>query len=599
VDGMSDTIGPDRRRVLAAVALAAGALAFGARVPPAGAMTISPQPGTPDASPSTQISFLGVPPTEVHEIAAVGSRSGAHTGRLRAYDSSAGASFLPDRPFIQGETVHATAIIGTKGPRRRVRTSFTIARLASFGSAAPPGPRVRSATIAPGTLQSFASQPGLHPPSVQVLVDSPQATTGDVLLAPAHGPGQHGPMILDGSGQLLWFQPAPRGDVAMDLQESRYAGQPVLTWWQGRIIAVGIGLGSDVIYNSSYQELAQIDAGNGYYADLHELQITPTGAAFITTYSAVRADLSQAGGSRRGVVLDAIVQEIDIRTGLVMFEWHALGHVPLTDSFVRPSPGIPWDYFHVNSISLDPWGDGDFIVSARNTWAAYEISAHTGAVLWSIGGKHPSFAMGSGTGMAWQHDVRWQPDGTLTVFDDGALPRVHSQSRAISERIDWAHRKVRLVSRYAHSPAVISGSQGNDEPLADGDTFVGWGEAPLISEFGADGGTLFDLRLPPQVQSYRAYRVSWSGQPAVPPAVAVQAAGEGATTVYASWNGATTVRYWRILGGQSPDSVQPLATSPRAGFETAVTVHGSYTWFEAQALGENGEPLASSGVIAR
>ena len=575
---------------------AAAAVLLGAHVPAAAALTVSPLPGMPDASPSTQISYLGVPANEIHDLAVVGSRSGRHAGKLRGYRSAAGASFVPRRPFVQGESVRATAIVGAAGHTRRVSTRFTVALLTSFGSTAPPGPPSRPTPSTPASVQGFVSEPAIHPPSVHVVVDSPQASAGDVLLAPAHGPGQHGPMILDGSGQLLWFQRAPAGDVAMDLQASLYEGQPVLTWWQGRIIAVGIGLGSDVIYNASYQQVARVDAGNGYRADLHELQITPGGAAFITTYSSVRADLSAAGGSRRGVLLDAIVQEIDIKTGLVMFEWHALAHVPMTDSHAEPRAGVPWDFFHVNSISLDPWGDGNFIISARNTWAAYEISAHTGAVLWSLGGRHSSFTMGAGTGLAWQHDVRWQANGTLTAFDDGAVPQVHSQSRVISERIDWKHKQVELISRYAHSPALLAGSQGNDQLLSDGNSFVGWGEAPFVSEFGANGQTLFDLRFPAGVQSYRAYRVGWSGQPTVPPAVVVRAAANGVDTVYASWNGASAVRSWQILGGQSPASLQPVASSPRTGFETAVTVPGSDAWFAAQALDEAGRPLATSAA---
>jgi hypothetical protein len=597
VERTSDRIDGGRRTFAAAAAGTVLALVLGAHVAGASALTVSPLPGTPDASPSTQISYQGVPTRQIRHVAAVGSRSGVHPGVLRTYDSAPGASFVPSRPFLQGERVTVTADVGSGRHTRRVRTSFTIARLASFGSTALPGRPVPAKPIAAGTLQSFVSQPALHPPSVDVLVDSPQSTAGDVLLAPAHGPGQHGPMILDGSGRLLWFQPAPRGDVAMDLQETRYRDEPVLAWWQGRIIAVGIGLGSDVIYNSSYQQVAQVDAGNGYQADLHELQITPAGAAFLTTYSAVRADLSSAGGPRNGVLLDAIVQEVDIETGLVMFEWHAFGHVPLTDSYVTPTSRTPWDYVHVNSISLDPAGDGNFIISARNTWAAYEISGHSGAVLWTLGGKRPSLAMGSGTGMAWQHDVRWQPDGTLTVFDDGALPKVHSQSRVVTERVDWAHRKVALVSRYLHSRAIVSGSQGNYQLLADGDSFVGWGEAPYITEFDAGGETLLDLRLPAEVQSYRAYRVSWSGQPSSPPAIAVTGSAEGPSTVYASWNGATAVRYWQILGGQSPGSLRPLTTTARTGFETAVSVNGSYAWLAAEALGEEQQPLATSAPV--
>ena len=107
-----------------------------------------------------------------------------------------------------------------------------------------------------------------------------------------------------------------------------------------------------------------------------------------------------------------------------MFEWHAYGHVALDDSYahVPQYSNEPFDYFHINSISPDPWGDGNFLISSRNTWAAYEIDHNTGAILWRLGGRHSSFKMGPGTGTAYQHDVRWQPDQTLTIFDNGAVP---------------------------------------------------------------------------------------------------------------------------------------------------------------------------------
>jgi hypothetical protein len=84
-----------------------------------------------------------------------------------------------------------------------------------------------------------------------------------------------------------------------------------------------------------------------------------------------------------------------------------------------------------------------------------------------LGGRHSSFAIGAGAGFAWQHDIRWQPDGTLTIFDDGATPKEHSESRAIRERIDWRRRAVALVGRDIHAPALLAGSQGNDQMLPD------------------------------------------------------------------------------------------------------------------------------------
>src|SRR5581483_4911188 len=58
--------------------------------PAAHALTVSPLPGTPDASPHTQISFLGVDARAISGLAVVGSRSGRHRGGLEAYASGAG-----------------------------------------------------------------------------------------------------------------------------------------------------------------------------------------------------------------------------------------------------------------------------------------------------------------------------------------------------------------------------------------------------------------------------------------------------------------------------------------------------------------------------
>ena len=221
-----------------AIALAWAAIGCSLPLASARAFTISPLAGTPDASPSTQISFLGAPPSQISDVTVRGSRSGRHAGRLAAYASAPGASFLPSRPFTQGESVVATALVGPRGRARRVSSSFEIARSAPYGAraaaeSAPHRTATRSSISSP--VQSFFSQPQLSPPSIQVLLNTPQASTSDIFLTPAHGPGQHGPMILDHAGSLVWFQPAPAGEVAEDLQVERYEGRRVLVWWQGRI----------------------------------------------------------------------------------------------------------------------------------------------------------------------------------------------------------------------------------------------------------------------------------------------------------------------------------------------------------------------------
>ena len=169
----------------------------------------------------------------------------------------------------------------------------------------------------------------------------------------------------------------------------------MLTWWQGRILELGFGQGEDEIYNTSYQPVAHVRAGNGYRADLHEFLLTPQGTAWIDAFDPVELDLTSIGGSAHDVVNDSIVQEIDVKTGLVMWEWHALGHIPLRDSYSADArTRANWDYVHVNSI--DPGTDGDVLLSARNTWAIYDVNMHTGGFIWRIGGKLSSFKRGPG-----------------------------------------------------------------------------------------------------------------------------------------------------------------------------------------------------------
>src|SRR5205085_12084569 len=131
----------------------------------------------------------------------------------------------------------------------------------------------------------------------------------------------------------------------------------VLTWWQGRS-KFGIGKGEYVIMDTSYRKIATVRAGHGLAGDEHEFLITPRGTALITIYKVVPADLSGVGGPKRGKAFDSIFQEIEIATGRVLYEWHSIGHVPLTDSYwqLKKVKGkVPaYDYFHINSVEADP-----------------------------------------------------------------------------------------------------------------------------------------------------------------------------------------------------------------------------------------------------
>jgi hypothetical protein len=367
----------------------------------------------------------------------------------------------------------------------------------------------------------------------------------------------------------------------------------VLTFWEGPPAAPvrGTGLGHYVILDTSYRRIATVQAGFGAdTADLHEFQLTPRGTALITAYRIV----PRPGGRR---VADSIVQEVDVASGRVLFTWHSLGHVALAESYSpAPTDDTPYDYFHVNSVDEEP--DGNLLVSARNTHAVYEIDRSTGDVLWRLGGKRSSFHMGKGTTFAWQHDARRQPDGTITLFDDGASPAVEKESRAIRIRLDAKTRTATLVSAYA--AGSLAGSQGNVQVLENGDVLVGFGAVPRITEFAPDGTIVFDATFSKGDDSYRAYRFAWRATPATRPAVAVAEGGGATATVYASWNGATEVARWRVLAGLDADKLDPVGPPLlKSGFETTLRAATDDPYLAVEALDARGRVLGRSAAVAR
>jgi hypothetical protein len=555
----------------------------------ASTITISPLAGTLDASSETQISFLGAPEKDISDVAVVGSSSGPHSGHLAAYSTGTGASFLPDHPFTEGERVTVRAHVGDT----HVLTSFLIAHQATYSD--KPFPRT------PGTAadaQHYLSAPTLGPPKVTVsTAPQPGAASGDFFLAPYQGPGDAGPMILNSSGGLVWSHPLPPGEFATDFRVQQYEGKPVLAWWQGQILSVGFGQGLDVLYNSSYQRVAEIRAGNGMHADLHELQLTSSGTAWLDAFDPVDMDLSSVHGSAHGVVSDSIIQEIDIKTGLVMFEWHALGHIPLADSYntLPTTASYPWDYAHVNSISLEP--SGNILLSARSMWALYEIDARTGEVMWRLGGKRSNFTLGPGVAFHWQHDAEVQPNGLISVFDNGASPAEEKQSRGLLLHVDSSAHTVSLVKQFVNpSKTLLASSQGDLQSLPGGDWLMGYGGLPNFTEYDADGKVLFDASLVTADQDYRTYVEPWTGTPSTVPSVAAQRGSGSMVTVEASWNGATQVASWQVLAGSSASTLAVVQSAPEQGFETAIPVTTSEPDIAVRALDSGGHTLATSSV---
>jgi len=269
-----------------------------------------------------------------------------------------------------------------------------------------------------------------------------------------------------------------------------------------------------------------------------------------------------------------------------------------------PTNGFPWDAYHVNSIQL--LGGGKFLVSMRNTWAAYLVDAASGRIEWTLGGRHSTFRFGPGAGFRWQHDVRLGRDSTVALFDDhccqqtggGTSVKAPAPSRGLVLRLDQSMHTASVAGQYGEREGFESEYMGNAQPLAGGNTFVGWGSERYFSEYDPAGKLIYEGILPEPDRTYRAQVEPWSGMPLTKPSGAARR-NTTSTTVYASWNGATRLASWRVLGaGASGGSMHEIAKAPRSGFETTIPVPSGYASFEVQALDAGGKMLATSEAFS-
>jgi hypothetical protein len=461
--------------------------------------------------------------------------------------------------------------------------------------AAPPPP--------PGPTQHFRSRPDLKPPVVQIRTPAKGTAPGYVFLAPKMAVVQAGPLIMDNRGQVVWFHPLKRTKGVTDFRAQRYHGKPVLTWWRGRVSDVGVGInGWYVIYDQSYRPVAEVRPGNGLVGDVHEFLLTSRDTALMTIYHRRHADLRALGGPKDGLIWDGIVQEVDIPTGRVLFEWHSFPEIPVAESYSNPpkkqlgTKPFPYDYIHLNSIDEEP--NGNLLVSGRNTHAVYEISRRPGKVLWRLGGKKSDFRLGRGVRFAWQHDARRQPDGTITIFDNGAAPPVEKFTRVLVLKLDERSKRASLVRSYRHPKRLLAPFEGNAQFLPNGHVFVGWGAWPYVSELDGNGRVLFDAyfghgkKPGADADTYRAYRFVWHGRPKQPPDIAV-----AGTKVYVSWNGATEVTRWQVLVGKANDDLAVVATARKSGFETAIPFRAKGKYIAVQALDHTGKVIGVSRTL--
>jgi EmrB/QacA subfamily drug resistance transporter len=455
---------------------------------------------------------------------------------------------------------------------------------------------------------SFVTAPSLHPPEIRLGKHAPTAQLAPGYIFTANFfdlnkppiVGQSGPLILDRQLQPVWFQPVPEKLVAANLSLQSYHGKPALAWWQGTVTNTGATeSGEYVLADQHYRTIAKLKAKDGWVLTLHEFVISGDNV-WVTANKNVPRDLSKYGGAYNGALIDSAVQEYNLKTGKLLRNWDALDHIPLGQSQASlPTNGFPWDAYHVNSIQLT--GDGSFLVSMRDTWAAYLVDIASGKIRWTLGGRSSSFEFGKAAAFQWQHDVRLQGGSTATVYDDhccqltggGTYVNPTGPSRGLVLKLDQQTRRATLVAQYIRARDFDAAYMGNTQPLPNGNVFIGWGNEPYFSEFSRSGRLLFEAQLPGPNLTYRATLEPWVGSPLSSPAGAARSA-DGKTTVYASWNGATEVASWRVLDAASGGRTRVVATAAKAGFETAIPAPQGISSFRLQALAADGRVVGAS-----
>ncbi|UNI19309.1 hypothetical protein JDV02_005501 [Purpureocillium takamizusanense] len=473
-------------------------------------------------------------------------------------------------------------------------------------------------------VQTFKSTPIVGPRPNLLLRDSRCESSLYTFLTPRGyvGAARNAQMtILDQGGRLVWTL-GWEGQQIYNLMVQRYRGHKYLTFWAGDDAVGGHGAGTYYLLDETYTLRHTIKAGNNLPGDLHDFRLTDDGTALLTVYEVREHDLSSMGKTT-GPIWDCLIQETDVETGKVVFQWRASEHFNISDTHRAiggegEPGGAPFDWFHINSIDKDL--KGNYLISSRYLSNLAYIDGKTGALLWTLGGKRNMFqdlSDGRATDFRYQHDATWDRDYTeITLFDNSDLGKLSNASRPRGMRIkvDQEARTARLVAEYRNPQHIPAESQGSTQTLPGGNVIVGFGFTAAWTEFARDGTPLCDVHYGPQsrfgtgdVQSYRVLKFAWNGYPTTTPDLDVSKDDAGVWRAYVSWNGATEVVQWVLQGAAAdeddddedePDEWHVVEMALKDGFETDFVLDAGHArYLRAVALDGKGNPLGTSGML--
>lgn len=468
-------------------------------------------------------------------------------------------------------------------------------------------------------LLQFRSRPDLYPPRLFVNISENEVTPGYIFMAPYQS-FQNSAAIYDSDGTLIWYGFGVTGSGNVhDFRLCSYNSTDHLCFFSGEQY-LGYARGQATIMDTSLRTVRTVTAMNALSAlDQHEFNVVGD-SALTTIYTPRRFDMSAYNiTSGEGWIQDSVFQDVNLTTGELSFEWSAIEHVALSESYVVPnqtevagtgfSAVSPWDYFHMNSVDKNQ--DGDYLISARHVNTLYKINGQSGEITWRCGGKLSDFEILNGLNWSSQHDARWieynSSTEIISFFDNASngFSRSANHSAGYIIKIDHTASPptVELLHSYpAPEDLPISDSQGNVQVFNPSDwshsnVFAGWGSQPTVTEHTPDGTIIFRASVASDGKmNYRAYKFNVTLTPYDNPALYTYSQNAGAdTTFYMSWNGATEVRRWRIYGRAGCENDWTLLNEvDKTGFETNFTTFGFQEFGMVEAVDANGTGLRNS-----
>jgi hypothetical protein len=310
-------------------------------------------------------------------------------------------------------------------------------------------------------------------------------------------------VVFDTSGVPVWWDTGVASPAATEPNYAEFLSPSTIAWSQANGSFQLVGLNGAV--------KGTVGGGN-VPLDSHDLKLLPNGNYLgiervtrdCPAIPSQRVNLSSWGLSSKASIIDDDIVEVT-PTGHVVWRWSTANHVNVATADTQFHSNFP-DVIHMNSVQYD--GQGGVVFSARNLDAVYRVDMATGAITWKLAGSTTPQSLTFAktpypTDFSGQHDANVQPDGSITVHDDGTAAVPARLPRALHIRINLKSHVATIVKQVVDPRAKPSLCCGSANLLPSGDWVVSWGYNDYMTELSRSGVPKITITYP-GLYSYRA-----------------------------------------------------------------------------------------------